>query len=254
MSAHSDTAAALQKLAHTLGVDVSELSALEALPADDVRLLRAQIAEALFQADRPRFARMAALSSSVPIALAAKVTQHALPPLLAARTAELVEPDRAAELVNKLSDDYVANVAAALDASRAPLVVGRIPADRVAKVSAELARRGEWVVIGGFVAHISPQGLKASVAQYDGEQLLRIAFVLDEKSRMDEIGELLTDAQLDEMLVAADEHGLWVELDDMVSHLSGPRRTRLAERAAAAPKKLSEAVRRNVGALFEDVA
>jgi hypothetical protein len=252
MSAHSDTAAALQKLAHTLGVDPSELSGLADLPADDVRLLRAQIAEALFQADRPRFARMAALSSSVPVALAAKVTQHALPPLLAARTAELVEPDRAAELVNRLSDDYVANVAAALDASRAPQVVARIPADRVATVSAELARRGEWVVIGGFVAHIGADGLRASVAVYNGEQLLRIAFVLDEKSRMDEIGELLTDEQLDQMLVAADEHGLWVELEDMVSHLTD--RERLAGRAALAPKKLRDAVRRNVGALFEDVA
>lgn len=254
MSAHSDTTAALQKLAHTLGVDPSELSGLAELPADDVRLLRAQIAEALFQADRPRFARMAALSSSVPIALAAKVTQHALPPLLAARTAELVEPDRAAELVTKLSDAYLADVSAAMDASRAPLVVGRIPADRIAKVSAELARREEWVVIGGFVAHIAPDALRASVAQYNGEQLLRIAFVLDEKSRMDEIGALLTDDQLDEMLAAADEHGLWVELDDMVSHLTGARRERLAERAGLAPKKLRDSVRRNVGALFEDVA
>ena len=254
MSRHSETTAALHKLAHTLGVDPEELSDLADLPADDVRLLRAQIIEALFEADRPHFVRMAALSSSVPISLAAKVTQHALPPLLAARTAELVEPDRAAELVERLSDSYLADVSAAMDASRAPQVVARIPAARVAKVSAELARRGEWVVIGGFVTQISPDGLRAAVASFDGEQLLRIGFVLDEKSRMDEIGELLTEEQLDDMLAAADRHDLWVELEDMVGHLTGARRTRLAERAVAAPAALREAVRREVGILFEDVA
>lgn len=257
MSAESDTAAALQKLAHTLGVDAAELTALPGLaelPADDVRLLRSQIAEALFQADRPHFARMASLSSSVPIALAAKVTQHALPPLLAARTAELVDPDRAAELVQRLSDGYLADVSAALDASRAPEVVARIPAERIGKVAAELARRQEWVVIGGFVTQISAEGLAASIAGFDGTQLLHISFVLDEKSRLDEIGALLTERQLDQVLAAAASDDLWIELEDMVSHMSGPARARLADRAAVAPAPVRDAVAEHVGGLLEDVA
>jgi hypothetical protein len=239
----ADTTSAVRKLAHTLGVAPDELHGLSALPADDVRLLRAQISEALFQADRPRFARMAALSNAVPVALAAKVTQFALPPLLAARAAELVDPSRAAELVRRLSDDYLADVSAALDAVRAAEVVARIPADRVATVAAELARREEWVVIGGFVAQVSPDALAASIATFDGAQLLHIAFVLDEKSRLDEIGELLTDAQLDDLLAAAGRERLWIELDDMLTHLSDPPVARMRVRLAAAPAAVRKAVR-----------
>ncbi|HLY34190.1 MAG TPA: hypothetical protein VKQ07_06620, partial [Jatrophihabitantaceae bacterium] len=236
----AETTAALQKLAHTLGVAPDALATMSAMPADDVRLLRAQIAEALFQADRPRFARIAALSQAIPVALAAKITQHAFPPLLAARTAELVDPQRASELVSRLPDDYLADVAAAMDASRAPEVIARIPAERVARVAAELARRHEWVVIGGFVAQVSQPALAASIAEFDGEQLLRIAFVLDEKSRMDEIGELLTEAQLDGLLTAAVEHDLTLELGDMVEHLDAPHRARLADRTAALASPLRD--------------
>jgi hypothetical protein len=253
----AETGAALQRLAHTLGVVPDDLAALRAVPADDIRLLRTQIAEALFQADRPRFARIAALAQAVPVAVAAKVTQHAMPPLLAARTAELVDPARAAELVNRLPDAYLADVASAMDAARAPEVIRRIPADRVAKVAAELARRGEWVVIGGFVAQVSGEALATSVAVLRDAQLLHVGFVLDEKSRLDEIGALLTDAQLDGMIAAAAHDGLFVELDDMIEHLTGPRVTRLAERLAAAPGDVRDALRAgSAGAarLLEDCA
>ena len=39
---------------------------LDGVPAEDLRELRAQIGEALFQADRHAFARVAALSKAVP--------------------------------------------------------------------------------------------------------------------------------------------------------------------------------------------
>jgi hypothetical protein len=252
-----DTLAALQKLAHTLGVAPEDLAPLRAVPADDIRLLRSQIAEALFQADRPRFARIASLAQAVPVALAAKVTQHAMPPLLAARTAELVDPARAAELVNRLPDSYLADVASAMDAARAPEVIRRMPPERVARVAAELARRGEWVVIGGFVAQVSAEALAASVAVLVDAQLLHVAFVLDEKSRLDEIGGLLTDAQLDGMLAAGARDGLFVELDDLIAHLSAPRADRLAERLAGAPAAVRDAIRRGsarAAALLEDSA
>jgi hypothetical protein len=232
----------LQKLAHCLGVPVGRLDALAGLPSNDLQLLRAQIAEALFQHDRRRFAKMAALSNSVPVALAAKVTQHALPPLLAARTAELIDPDRAADLVGRLSDEYVADVSAAMDAARAPEVVARIPAARIGTIAAELARRQEWVVIGGFVAQISEDGLAAAVRSFDGEQLLRVAYVLDDKSRLDEISAVITDEQRDQMLAAAAEQGLWIELGDMLAHLGPQGRTLLATRLRVASETVRSAV------------
>lgn len=237
------SAAEIQKLAHTLGVGPERLSGLSGVPAADLRTLRAQTAAALFEADRARFAKMAALSKAVPVAVAAKLTEFALPPLLAARTAELIEPRRAADLVARISDGYLADVSSAMDAARAAEVVAHLPVDRVTKVGAELARRGEWVVIGGFVAQVSVEALAATVRVFDGEQLLRIGFVLDDKARLEDVAELVTDAQIDETLAAADSHGLWRELDDLLAHLSVERAGRMRARLAAGPPTVRTAVR-----------
>jgi len=227
--------AELRKLAHSLGVDVARLSMLDGMPGEDVRALRHQIGDALFRADKHYFARLAALSRSVPTAVAAKLTETVLPPLIAARTAELLEPRKAADLVARISPAYLADVSAAMDASRSPEVIAAIPPDRVASVGAELARRGEWVVIGGFVSQVTDEALARTVAGFDGEQLLRIGYVLDDVGRLDRISELLTDAQVDELLAAAPAHGLWPEVADLLRHLGDAHRARLRERYAGLP-------------------
>jgi hypothetical protein len=232
MTAAARTSAELRKLAHSVDVPVEALSMLADLPADDVRTLRKQVGEALFQADKHYFSRMATLVRSVPTALAVKVTEAVIPPLIAARTAELLEPARAAELVVRMKESYLADVSARMDAARAPEVVAAIPTDKVAAVGRELARREEWVVIGGFVAQVTDEALAASVAELDGGQLLRVGFVLDDVTRIDHIGGLLTDRQVDEMVTAAAEDGLWTELTEVVSHLEAPRVARMAARFA----------------------
>lgn len=238
----------LQKLAHTLGVEPDRLAMVAGLPAEDLRTLRKQVGEALFQADKHYFSRVAALSKAVPGAVAAKLTEVALPPLIAARTAELIEPRRAVDMIGRISDGYLADVSAAMDAARAPEVIAAIPADRVAKVGAELARREQWVVIGSFVAQVTDAALKASVAVFNGEQLLRVGFVLDDLSRLDDIGALLSEEQIDQVLAAAAQFDLWAELSALLDHLSPERVTRMADRFAAAADslqaKFGEATRR----------
>ena len=150
-----DAGAERRKLAHVLGVDPDRLGMLESVPADQVKQLRGQVTEALFQADKHYFTRVATLSKTVPVAVSAKVTELALPPLLAARTAELLEPAKAMELVARLSDRYVADVSAVLDPARSPQLIAAIAPKRISKISTELARREEWVVIGGFASIIS---------------------------------------------------------------------------------------------------
>jgi hypothetical protein len=236
----TDPTAELRKLAHALDVEPSALDMLAGLPAADVRALRTQVGEALFQADKHYFARVATLSRTVPVSVSAKLTEAVLPPLLAARTAELLEPAKAAELVGKISPHYLARVSAHMDAARAPEVIAAIPAERVAAVGLELAAKGEWVVIGSFVSVVPHEALARSVAQFDGEQLLRIGFVLDDLSRLDDIGGLLTERQIDQLLAAAPAAGLWPELVDMLAHLSPPRIERLRERYAQAPAAVQE--------------
>jgi hypothetical protein len=223
----------LRKLARALEVDEDRLAFLGTLPEQELRALRRQVGEAMFQAARPALARVAALSKAVPVAVAVKLSEAVLPPLIAARTSELLEPHRAADLVSRISPKYLAEVSLYMDAARAPEVVAAIPAARVAEVAAELAKREEWIVIGSFVAQVGDEALRAAVARFDGEELLRIGFVLDDLSRLDDIGGMLTDAQLDELLVAAAKSSLWPELAELVDNLSAPRVTRLAEHYAA---------------------
>ena len=236
--------AELQKLSHQTGVPVEELDFLSGLPAQDLRTLRAQIGEALFLADRHYFVKVAGLSKSIPAAIAAKVTEFALPPLIAARTAELLDPAKAVDLVGRISGGYLARVASAMDPSRSPHVIEKIPPDKIALVGRELAAKREWVVIGGFVSYVTPAGLRASVAEFDGEQLLRVGFVLEDTSRLGEITAMLTDRQVDELLRAAGEHGLWQELEELLSHIDDEQAARLRSRLAvsdAAAAALREA-------------
>lgn len=238
----STSAAEVLKLAHQLGVPRTELRFLAVVDAADLRALRAQIGDALFEADKHHFSKVVAVSKIVPSPLAARLTEHTLSPVIAARTAELLEPARAVEMVRRLSDRYLADVSAAMDPTRSPQVISQIPPDRVAAVGAELARREEWVVMGGFVSVVSPAALRAAIDVLNGEQLLRIGFVLDDLSRLDGIVAMLRDDQLDGVLAAAAEHELWHELDELLGGLSPDRAQRLAERYAVADPATVEAV------------
>jgi hypothetical protein len=232
----------LDKLGHQLGVDASELDFLAGVDITDLRELRTRIGEALFQADRHHFTRMAALAKAVPVAVVAKITVLALPPLLAARTSELFEPKKAVELVLRLPEHYLADVSAAMDPSRSPDVVAAMPPETVSAVGVELAGRGEWVTMGAFVSYVNSPALRETVGRLDGEQLLRIGYVLDDESRLGEISDMLTDQQLDEMLAAAHEQQLWRELDDLLAKLDDDRAGRLIGRYAAAGADLHAAL------------
>ena len=237
-----DPAAEVQKLAHRLGVSPSRLAFLLQVHPDELGLLRRQVAQALFVADRQHFVRIAAAATLVPVGIAARITERALPPLIAARTAELLDPSRALQMVLRLSDGYLADVAAALEPGRVRQVIAALPAQRVAAVAAELARRGAWVVIGGFVPLVSEAALRACLAVLTGEQLLRIGYVLEDMTRLPVIADLLTDEQLDQLLGAAVDGVLWRELDEVVAALDAGRAGRLAQRCARSAAPLRRAL------------
>jgi hypothetical protein len=238
----ANTAAELEKLAHQVSTPADELDFLAALPAEDLRTLRGQIGEALFQADKHHFTKIAALSKNVPSALAAKITEFALPPFIGARTAELLEPAKAIDLVGRISTAYLAKVAAAMDPSRAEHIIRAIPGEKIAAVGRELAANEQWVIIGGFVSYVTSASLRDSVSEFNGEQLLRIGFVLDDTSRLGEIATMLTDEQIGEMLAAAQEFELWRELDELISNIDGDDMARMAKLLSDASAETQAAV------------
>lgn len=223
--------AEILRLAHQLGVVPSRLEFLSGVAPDDLRALRRQLGATLFATDRHRFARLVAAARLLPPALAARACEAAVPPLLAARTAELLEPDRAVEMVRRLPIGYVADVSTALDPARAASVVARMPAETVAAVGAELAQRREWVVMGQFVAYVSPGALRATVARLTGAQLLSVCHLLEDRGRVGEIVAVMRDDQLDALLTAA-AAGRSAELAFVLAWLPAEQRRRVTARDA----------------------
>ena len=231
------------KLARLLRRDPEQLSYLERLPSEDVERLREQVTDMLFDAHDATLQRLAAASRLLPVGLVAMIGEHAFGPTLSARVAALLDPERAVGMAEKLPTEFLAEIAIDIDPRRSSEVIGRMPPAQIERVTRELVRRGEYVTMGRFVGHLSEPALRASVAVIDDATLLRTAFVLEERDRLDALAELVGENRIAGMIEVAEEEGLWPEALDLLMHLDAdrvaeglsqldPRRRELLERRA----------------------
>lgn len=218
------------KLARLLGVEPEHLAGVTGAAPEDLRALRAAMTEALYAPHRRSFAGVAALAGRIPPKVAAPLAHRALPPMIAARAAELIEPHHAAELVARLPDDYLADVAISLDPSRAAHVLSALPADRIAAIGVLLAGRAEWVTLGSFMGHITRDALQATIADLDEEALLRTSFVLEDLDRLDDVVAMLSDERLDALGATARALELEEVVDHLLTHLDAVQRARIEAR------------------------
>jgi hypothetical protein len=223
--------AEIRKLAGPLGCPPERLSYLEAVAPEDIRALRDQVVEMLFSASDATFRRLAAASRLLPVPLVALIGERAFTPVLAARITGLLDPGRAVEMAERMPTPYLAEVAVHLDPRRAQDVIAWIPPERVAAITRELADRGEFVTMGQFVAHLHADTLEAAVGVMSEAELLRTAFVMEEKDRLDDLVGVMEEERLEKLVEAARAEELWDEIVDLVEHLRPERRTALAERA-----------------------
>ena len=227
-----ETRAEVEKLATLLDCDPDSLGYLEKCEPDDLRSLREQATDRLFDADRRVLQRIAAASRVVPVALVARLGEGVFGPLLCARVAGLLEPERAVDVAKRLPAAFLADVALSLDPRRVSDVIAQMPTDRIVAVARELLSRGEFVAMGRFVGYLPDEALVASTELFDGAAVLRIAFVLEGKDRLDHIVTLLSDQQLREMIIAADREQLWPEVLDVLSVVDDRTAERLETIAA----------------------
>jgi hypothetical protein len=108
-----------------------------------------------------------------------------------------------------------------------------MPVENVLAIARELLARGELVAIGRFVGYLSNPVLVANVDMIDPASLLKIAFVLEGKERLDEIISMLSEERLEALIRAAGEEQLWPEVLDLLSNVNERNLARLAELAAA---------------------
>ncbi len=220
--------AEILKLSRMLGRDPEQLAYLERVSLADLRDLREQTTEVLWAAHGPALTRLAAAGRLLPAGLTATISERAFGPLLSARLAGLMEPARAVEVASRLPAPFLAELAIELDPRRASTVIAMIAPQQIAAITRELVRRGEYVTMGGFVGHLGDGALSAALAAMDDPTVLRVAFVLEDKDRLQRLMDLLPVARLPDLIEAAAQEGLWLEALDVLGHLSSARRSELA--------------------------
>ncbi|QRP44910.1 hypothetical protein [Amycolatopsis sp. FDAARGOS 1241] len=213
------------KLARVLDVEPARLAYLGDVDPADLQLFREQVTTTLFDANLVVLERMALASRLLPAPVVAKIAEKVFGPLLCARIAGLVDVSRGVDVAKRLPPKFLASVAAELDPRRATSIITRIPIDTVVAVAGELTRREDWITLGRFVGHLPDPTVRRSLDVLDDAALLRTAYVLDDKSRIDHVLGLLPAGRLPRLIRAAGaDESLWEPALDVLAHLGKARR------------------------------
>lgn len=234
MATHAQRAE-LQKLARLLDQPQEKLAFLLQMEPASMRKLREQASAALYDANRVAMQRAANASRLMPGRLLALLARNALGPMLCARIAGLMPVEKAMDIADKLDIEFLARLCLELDPRSARPLIAMMPPPRVAAIAGVLATQGEYITMARFVDALKPDAIRAVMrALGDDEAVLRIAFYIEDRSRLDDIARLLTDARLSAIIRrSASKSELWPDGLALMSDLGLEQRTRVAELAGA---------------------
>jgi hypothetical protein len=85
--------------------------------------------------------------------------------------------------------------------------------------------------MGRFVGHLPDAAIAAALEATDDRALLQTGFVMEQKSRLEQIAELLGPGRLQEVINTARDDDLWPEALDLLAHLNVDRQRQLIEQA-----------------------
>lgn len=223
------------KLARLLGTTAEALDYLKSLDAAQLRELRERLSEAEFARTRPMFQRLTQASRLLPNALVAMMGEKVFGAVLCARIAGLMPPDRAIDLSMKMADAFLADVAVELDPQSARDVIAAMPAKRVVAIALILVARGDYITMGRFVGYLSESVIDAAMkAVTSDEALLRTAFFVESKDKLNTLIGLLPESRLrSSILLAADDRsGLWTEALALMDHANDEWKRKIGDLAA----------------------
>jgi molybdenum cofactor biosynthesis enzyme len=195
-SASPAFAAEIMKLARLLDVDADALGFLEALDVAEIRELRRQISDCLFDADQDQLTRVASASKLLPSTLVAAISQRAFGPLLAARITGFMDVRRAVDVGKQLDPAFLADICVQMDPRKAREIVPRMDVDTVVAVSEELLDRGDFVTMGRFVGLMPAKALRSVLGVTEDDELLRVCAVAESVEGVDEIFAMLSAERL----------------------------------------------------------
>ncbi|MCW2755754.1 MAG: hypothetical protein JWQ32_3165 [Marmoricola sp.] len=192
------------RIARLLRLDPSDIRGLEGIPDADLRAFHDQISKTLFADAQQRFARIAGLSRTIPGPLAGVLAERFLPPVMAARTAEMLEPAKARDLIGRVSIPYLAEIALALDPVRSRPVVQQLPAEPIGQVAKELFGRKEYATMAEFVGTVTVEALFAALHAASPHDLLAVVPLLEWNDNLDTVIAELPAAQVTQIATSLD--------------------------------------------------
>jgi hypothetical protein len=201
------TRAQLAMLADALGVETERVAHLARLGAAGVRELRERISNVLFDEHAATFARVSKLAPLAPNALVAKVSEAAIPPLVAGRAAGALGVDhqgRIADLLSRLSPRYMADCAPHLDPRTLAVLAPIVPGDVLVPAAKELLRRCDYVTAARFVEFATPDLIRAFEESIDDDLgLLHTAALTYSTEQLADIIGAIPEARLDRIMLAS---------------------------------------------------
>lgn len=229
MSLRLETSAEILKLERLLGLEGGDLGFLADVDPGELRTLRERVTDSLFDEGAHSLTRLAAAAKLLPSGLVASVAERSFGPLLCARAAAAVDPDKAIDVAKRLSSGFLADATIELDPRRVAGIIAGVPTSLVEPVARELGERREYVTMGRFLAFVPDHAIGAAMGALSDESMLRTAFVLEHKDALDHAVGLLPPDRLPGVLRVASEMDLWAEALDLLQHLSQERRAPIAE-------------------------
>ncbi len=191
------TQSEIDKLGATLALETEQLAFLSEIAPDELRNLRIAIYERMFDQDSVLFERLATLGSRLPAAATARIAERAFGPLISARVVAEMAPEPALAIARRVSVAFFADTAPYLDPRRLRDMIVQLPIELAVSIARELVARGEFMTISRFVDFVSDEQTEAVVAAIDDEAaILRVAFYMGSKNRMDHLFRTLPDQRI----------------------------------------------------------
>ena len=237
MSERLDVRAETLKIARLLDLEEEDVAYLGGVPSADLSDFRAKATDRLFES-APGLARAAAVARLIPSRLVATIAQRAFGPMLCARAAGGADPGKAVDVARHLPADFLADVAIHLDPRRVATIIAGVPTELVAPVAREQEQRHEYVTMGRFLAFVPDAAIATAMGALTDETMLRTAFVLEHKDRLDHAIGVLPPERLPGVIRTASELDLWSEALDLLQHVSDERKGPIAEVIAELPAEL----------------
>jgi hypothetical protein len=200
------TQSELDKLAATLALDAGQLEFLVEMPPQELRGLRIAIYERLFDQDSALFERLAAAGAHLPPGVSARLAERVLGPMITARVAADLPAVTVLAVARRVSIAFFADVCAYLDPRRTRDLIQRLPVEMIVEVATELVRRGEHMTISRFVDFVTDEQTRAVVDAIDDEAaILRVAFYMGSKNRMDHLFATLPRERMERLILRVEE-------------------------------------------------